>query len=257
MPEKAKVEMASASIRSVLNWLCLPGKQLFLVTLTVWCCTTQASSAASIVDESQPPWTVPCDIVENTHDLSSLAPLATGGYFRCNIPQGWSRIGAIFGLSADEKKVYGVELRGPWVGEIPPRITVNYYAEGNLLYSSVDHYLRVFAQPALGVALEGSSYGAISPAIVSGREGMTFERIKSEYVPLNNTIGPVDREAGDDPRVYERREMMARPVPVRERFVVLPASSGFYAMRYSAAEEHFPEFLSAFEQIVATFHALK
>lgn len=251
--------MANDSAKSGRRWSPLAGRLLLLVALTVWCALAPAPAASAVYSMVDPsaPQTVPHDIVEDTPDPDGFAPLTVGDYFRCDIPRGWARIEMMSELSADEKKVYGGELKGPWSGETPPRISVFYYAEGNLLYTSVDHYLRVFAHPALGVVLEGSEYGSIAPLAVSGREGMTFERIKNEYVPLSNLIAPVDREGSDDPRVYERREMMARPVPVRERFVVLPAPPGFYALRYSAPQEVFPENLPVFEKVVTTFHAMK
>ena len=215
----------------------------------------QAEPSASPEATGQP---VPHDLVADSPDPDGFITVTVGDYFTCDIPTDWGRTdGPISGLSDEEKKTYGIKLQGPFWGEIPTWVSVYYYAEGNLLYKSADHYLRLFAQPALGVALEGSSYGAVSPTIISGREGVTFERIKNEYLPLNNTISPVDREDGNNPLVYERRELMARPVPIRERFVVLPAQQGFHALRYSAPEEDFPEFLPVFEKVVATFHALK
>jgi hypothetical protein len=218
----------------------------------------QAEPAASSADAASVQQPVPYDLVANTPDPDGFIAVTVGEYFTCDIPSDWGRTdGQMFGLSDEEKKTYGIELQAPYWGEIPARISVCYYAEGNLLYRSVDHYLRVFAHPALGVALEGSGYGAIAPAIVSGREGMIFERVKNEYLPLNNIIGPVDKQGKDDPKVYERREMMARPVPIRERFVVLPAKSGFYALRYTASEETFRDHLRIFEKVAATFHAMQ
>ena len=215
----------------------------------------QAEATASPVETVQP---VPYDLVADSPDPDGFITVTVGDYFTCDIPPDWGRTdGATVGLSDEEKKTYGIKLQAPFWGEVPTRISVYYYAEGNLLYKSADHYLRLFAQPALGTALEGSSYGAVSPTVISGREGVTFERVKNEYLPLNNTISPIDGENDNNPLVYERREMMARPVPVRERFVVLPAPPGFHALRYSAPEEDFAEALPVFEKVVATFHALK
>lgn len=215
----------------------------------------QAEATASPVETVQP---VPHDLVADSPDPDGFITVTVGDYFTCDIPPDWGRTdGSTSGLSDEEKKTYGIKLQAPFWGEIPTRISVYYYEEGNLLYKSADHYLRLFAQPALGTALEGSSYGAVSPVVISGREGVTFERVKNEYLPLNRTISPIDGEDDNNPLVYERREMMARPVPVRERFVVLPAPPGFHALRYSAPEEDFAEALPVFEKVVATFHALK
>lgn len=240
----------------------LAGISGWLLVLTVLAAVAgalvQAEPLASPVETVPAQQPAPPDLAPAAPAPDGFITVTVGDYFTCAIPTDWGRTdGQTFGLSDEEKKTYGIKLEAPFWGEIPTRVSIYYYAEGNLLYKSVDHYLRLFAQPALGVALEGSSYGAVSPMVISGREGVTFERVKNEYLPLNRTISPVDREDGNSPLIYERRELMARPVPVKERFVVLPAPSGFHALRYSAPEEDFPEALPVFEKIVATFHALK
>jgi len=178
-----------------------------------------------------------------------------GSYFSCDVPPEWSRVeGSGFGLSDEEKKTYGITLGAPESGEIPVRISLYYYAEGNLMYKSLEHYLNLFAKPALGTALEGSSYGEVTPAKVGGRDGMMFERLKQEFVPLQNSLDPSD-SPGREGIVYERRrEMMARAVPVKERFMLLPAKAGFYALRYSAPADKFAKYLPVFEQAAKRFY---
>lgn len=197
---------------------------------------------------------VPHDLVEETPDPGGFQLLTPVDYFTCDIPSDWARGDHSYGLSAEEKGEYGITLHGPWRGEIPVKITLYYYAEGNLLYRSAGHYLRLFSQPALGVALECSSYGPVTKATVSGRKAMMFERVKNEFVPMHIDLD-LDQPDDENGMVYERREIMARPIAVKERFVVLPAESGFYALRYSAASENFQEFLPVFEKVTDTFYA--
>jgi len=194
---------------------------------------------------------------EKSPVMKSFVPVTIRNDFSCEVPADWSKDGPSFGLSQEEKKVYGLILQGPYRGETPVKISMHYYAEENLIYKSIDHYLRVFSQSALGVALEGSSYGSITPVKVGGRDAKMFERIKKEYVPVNNTISSIDKPVKDDPRVYERQEMMARPMSVKERFVVLPAEKGFYSLRYTAPAEKFQEFLPVFEKVTASFRAIR
>ncbi len=229
-------------------------KTMRRLTISAGCLTALLMlTAAPARAQTAPPQTA---AVEGASDAEGYGRVTVGEHFSCVVPPGWSRSGAApFGLSNEEKKAYGITLNGPWRGEIPVKISVFYYAPGNLLYQSVDHYLRVQSRPALGVALEGSSYGEVGPLAVSGRAGMVFERSKNEYVPMQNTIGPLDKPNGREGIVYERREMMARAVPVRERFVVLPAQQGFYALRYTAAAENFEEFLPLFDKVTASFEA--
>ena len=191
---------------------------------------------------------------EKSPVMKSFVPVTIRNDFSCEVPADWYKDTTYFGLTQDEKKVYGFLMTGPYTGDISTRISAYYYAEGNLLYKSMDRYIRTFSQP---VALEGSSYDQIKTLTVSGREAKMFERTKNEYVPVSNIIKPSDKPAEDDPRVYERQEMMARPVSVKERFVALPAESGFYALRYTAPAEKFQEFLPVFEKVTPSFRAIR
>lgn len=184
----------------------------------------------------------------------SFEQVTVRNFFSCEVPADWYKDTTYFGLTQEEKKVYGFSLSGHYAGDISTRISVYYYAEGNLLYKSMDRYISTFSQP---VALEGSKYDQITTLTVSGREAKIFERTKNEYVPVNNIIKPSDKPAKNDPRIYEKREMMARPVPVRERFIVISAESGFYALRYTAQVDRYKEFLPVFERVAASFKAMQ
>lgn len=186
-------------------------------------------------------------------------PLSAANFFRYQVPAGWSAIPEHpFGLSAEEKKVFAVTLHGPWRGEIPVRISAAYYAQGNLLYKSVEQYLRIFSPVSPDADPEADAQGRAWPITVSGKEARMFERERTEFMPMHRLIDPNDSPPRDDPRVYENRgEMMARAVPVRERFVVIPGKTGFHALRYSAEAKDFQEFLPDFEKLTATFEILE
>lgn len=177
-------------------------------------------------------------------------------YFSCDIPANWGREEGdrSLGRSQQDKKVYGIILHGPYSGVIPVNISIYFYAKGNLMENSLETYIRRHAHP-LFVVKEGDSYGPVTEADIAGRNAWVFERQKNEFVPYSPLEGI--ELPPDDVRVYERREMMARSAPVREKFVVISAVCGFYALRYSAPAEKFEEFLPDFEQVTATFHALQ
>lgn len=192
------------------------------------------------------------DLIPEIPDPYGFVTVEVGDHFSCDIPPDWSRVdnyGAGFGLSNEEKKTYGFHLRAPEPGEVPVSIAIFYYAEGNLMYKSVDHYLRVFSRPALGVPLEGSSQGEVTAVKVAGRDGMVFERNKNAYVRADHS------DDGSEPRpgLYLRMKPAEMPVPIKERFVVLPAPQGFFALRYTAPEATFQEFLPVFEQVTQRF----
>lgn len=182
--------------------------------------------------------------------LQGFEDLTVGNYFSCRIPLGWGKDDYPFGLSPTEKKIYGLMLYGPGYGPVPVRISVYYYAAENLLYKSIGQFVELHSQPLFG-PMEGDNYGPVTEATVADRKAMIFERQKSEFVPM---LPGINEPAEDDGKVYER---MARPVPVIERFVVVPAESGFYALRYYAPAENFQDFLSIFEEVTASFRPLQ
>lgn len=173
--------------------------------------------------------------------------------FSVTVPEGWSGgREPIFGLSADEKKAWGVILYGPSSFPIQSSIQVHYYGDGSLQHPSLERYLRAFSRPALGVALEGSTYGDVVAISVAGRVAQAFEREKNEFVPFDG-IGIEKSSEQPDHRIYKRYDMKARPVPVRDRHIVMPATGGFYALRYTANKEDFARLLPNFEEVVASF----
>ncbi|MBN2654169.1 MAG: hypothetical protein JXR79_03530 [Nitrospirae bacterium] len=174
------------------------------------------------------------------------------GIFVCDIPRQW-RIddGTMqFGLSADEKRVYGIHIFAPFSGDKPVRISVHFYAEGNLIHKSIERYIKAHAQPILGYVPEGSNYGAVKDALIAGRKARIFERKKSEFV-AGRSLKRLDE---NDPRVYER---MAKKIYMIEKFIAMPAEKGFYALSFHAPEEDAHLFQQAFDRVVNSFKPLK
>jgi len=180
-------------------------------------------------------------------------PFALAPYFSCEIPKNWGveKSGErSFGLSPEEKKVYGISLHGP-AGPPPAlRIDVEFYARGNLLHNSPEVYIRRHAEPLFG-QFEGESYGPVEVTIVAEKAAWTFERQKHQFVPAAPDLAA--EPPADPSRIYARPGLRAMPVAVRERFVVVSSDAGFYALHYIAPAERFGEFLPLFEQVVATF----
>lgn len=189
-------------------------------------------------------------------DPASLPVYTLPGYFSCTLPADWLPDGALEAQAADDK-IAGVARQGPWSREIPVRLSAYYYAADNRLYASAEQYIQRHSEPVGGSALAGNRYTPTTPIRVAGRAAKMFERTHNEFLPLRNDLDAAARPAADDPRVYERPELMARPVAVRERFVVLPDSGGFYVLRYSAAADDFATQLPHFNRLVTTFQPLR
>ena len=150
--------------------------------------------------------------------------VSSGNYFKCSIPAGWGVDDSGFGLSAEEKKIYGVTLFGPRNGSpVTPVISIHYYAPGNLLDDKMDIYI------------EGHSYGEVRQITIAGRDAKTFERT---YM---RSIG-------------ERAINMPR-VSIYEKYIVIPArmEEGYYALKLSVPAEIKDSYAGIFEESVKSF----
>jgi hypothetical protein len=162
--------------------------------------------------------------------------VSSGNYFKCSIPADWSVYDPVFGLSAEEKKVYGVTLFGPQNGSlVSPVISIHYYAPGNLLHKTMDIFVRRHSGPVLGFVLEGKSYGKIRQIEIAGRKAKTFERIDIRFI---------GEEAINMPRVS-----------IFEKFIVIPArkDEGFYVLELSVPDEIKDKYTGIFEEAVKSF----
>ncbi|MCJ7662645.1 MAG: hypothetical protein MUO24_00225, partial [Desulfobacterales bacterium] len=163
--------------------------------------------------------------------------VSEGRYFKVSLPSAWGKTDESFGLSAEEKKVYGVDVLGPSSNDgMASVIAVHYYAPGNLLYKTMEGFINIHAQPALGVNLDGEEYGPVRVASVAGRSAKVFERKVYEYL---------------QPRVIDPKK-----VALYERYVVLSAQKGFYALWYSAPEDIAEKYRGVFEKVISSFEPL-
>ena len=161
---------------------------------------------------------------------------SSGNYFKCSIPNDWSVYPPGFGLSEEEKKVYGVTLIGPKSkSPISPLIAIHYYAPGNLLHKTMDVFVRRHSQSIFGLETEGKSYGNVQEIKIAGREAKTFERI--------------------DIRFIEERIINPTKAQIYEKFITIPARSGggFYALKLSVPAEIKDEYKGLFDVTVNSF----
>lgn len=197
----------------------------------------------------------PSELTDSVGTESREELATVGNFFSCAVPPQWfKQDGAAYSPRAEEMKVYGITLTVASRGEIAPKIDVTYYAPGNLQYRSPQHYLRIFSP----LVDENAPYpSGIQNIVVAKKFAWLFERRRNEFLPLRPYISPDHPTPQDDLRVFERRgEIMARRLELRERFVVIPDQQGFYALRFSASEDEYAEFLPAFVQVQGSFSIL-
>ncbi len=160
-----------------------------------------------------------------------------GKYFEAVLPEGWTVLPAAgFGLSQEEKKVYGLDLSGPSDGTASaPMISAHYYAPDNLLDKTPEKYARVHSLP------EGAKPAAL-PALPAVKDGKVGGRKAKVFVNITHERG-ADRTMGGGKEIWEG-------------FAVIPLKKGYYALRYSAPAAKYQEFLPVFEAFVASFKPL-
>ena len=157
-----------------------------------------------------------------------------GDYFEAVIPPAWGRERSVFGLSPEEKKVFGIRLTGPGMGE-PVTIAAHYYAPGNLLDATAEKFIRIHSMNAPA----GMKWPAV-PRAKDGKVGGLNARLFSSV-----SIG----HGGE-------RRLDAPKIETWEGFVVLPLLQGYYVLRFSASPEDYVKWLPVFEDFIAAFKPL-
>ena len=157
-------------------------------------------------------------------------------YFSVVFPSDWVKKDSGFGLSKDEKKVYGVEMFGPVSDGLAVIIGVQYYAPENLVHKTPERFVKLHSQPALGVNLDGRVYGKVKSGKAGGCSTKVFERKVFEYLPPD--------------------ALHPKKIPVYESFTVVPVKNGFYVLRYYAPMAIAKANLKAYEAVLASFKPL-
>ena len=165
---------------------------------------------------------------------AAAKPYAEGGYFSVDVPSGWERESLPFGHTEAQKKIFGFNFfAGGNADGIPKRISVHYYAPGNMLYRNADQFIRLHSRPVLPSAEEGESYGPVRDGRVGKYPAKLFDRTTIMLVP---------------PRSIDQKR-----VPVAERFAVVPAKEGFYVLQFSAPADVAAFCAADFDAVLSSF----
>ncbi|MFH1830613.1 MAG: hypothetical protein ABH871_07545 [Pseudomonadota bacterium] len=159
------------------------------------------------------------------------------GYFTVEIPAGWLKADVAFGLSQEKKKVYGANFLAASDSDgLAPRISVHYYAQGNLLHKTADKFIRTHSEPVLGATDDGRYYSPVKKGLVGKYHAKVFECNTFEYIP---------------PESIDQKK-----IPVYEKFAVVPAKAGFYVLSLYSPMETSKANLKAYKSVLASFKAL-
>ena len=162
--------------------------------------------------------------------------VSEGKYFKCALPKDWQKTEDM-GQPASEKKVYGVDVTGAAGPDgIAPSISVKYYGKGNTLFKSAEEFVKIHSKAIPGLGLPGDKYSSVTAMKIAGRAASKFERRKSDFA--------------------RPRQVQNKPVSVFERYIVLPASEGFYVLNYYCVFSEAKAKLPAFDGVVKSFEPL-
>ncbi len=215
--------MNSGVIRRYCWKICRP----FLFLLTVIAAAFGASGTASSDIEGTPKF------------VEYVSP---GKYFKCLLPEGWSRYEAP-DASRDATKVYGMEVYQRR-SEHKVAISVKYYAGDNRLHKSAEQFIKVHSRPVFGgPEQEGERYGPVKEIPFKGIQAKTFERTLYEF----------EDHVRDQASGRYAEPISPRKFPMVERYIVVPAQKGFYVLRYKAPPDAERELEGIFQRVLESF----
>ena len=157
--------------------------------------------------------------------------ISDGNFFTALIPKDWEKDeDIILGRTAKE---YGVVVVGPRGMEgTPVMITILYYGDGKDTHEwikSADDFINRNSKTYLGKLLEGEEYGEVREIIFAGRKAKKFDR--KTFVSISSS----------------------KKILIFERFVVVPATTGFYKLQYEAPSDLAKKYESVFDRVINSF----
>lgn len=168
--------------------------------------------------------------------------------FTVLVPKSWekSETGHPY---ADLTRIFGVRLTGPNGSEgVPDLISILHYS-GEYLFRSPEEFIQ--AQLHSIGRIDYDRDAPITSIKTAGRSGKTFQIKTFQLVYLPRPEPPPMR----DGVVYELSPPH-RQVDLLDQFIVLPASQGYFVLRYRAPATRYKEDQTLFEDIVGSFRPL-
>lgn len=153
-------------------------------------------------------------------------------YFSCDIPKTWT---SRRDPEREQKnRVYKLELTAPGTYKAPVTIYAVYYSTGNTVFKNYTDFIERNSKNILGeTQSDTEKFSPVKQISLNGKKAFEFESEIQEYL---------HPESKSDEAVV-----------IKEKFYVIPSSSGFFALRYYAPKSSFNRHLGVFKRISSTF----
>ena len=168
--------------------------------------------------------------------------------FTVSVPQGWARTedGHPYG---DLTQISGVRLTGPGnAAGVPITISVLHYS-GEHLFKTPEEFIHHEQNSIIRIDPDRQDF--LRSCRVAGRWGRTFQIKTFELVYERPFLAPPLHEGV----VYELVPPH-KQIKMRDRYVVLPARTGYFVLKYRAPQDIMNEYISLFDGMIESFHPL-
>ena len=151
--------------------------------------------------------------------------------FSCEVPAAWQQKRDLDKEKRD--KTPQLELLGPRAEKSPVMIYAAFYSKEGKYFDGFQDYIDRNSKDSWGET--GDKYSPVREIALGGRKAFVFEReVKTSVNPESPT---------------------GETVQIVEKFYVLPAADGFFALHFYAPKSVYNKHLPVFERLAKTFKA--
>jgi hypothetical protein len=154
-----------------------------------------------------------------------------GGLFSCQVPADWQQKRDLEKEKRD--KTPQLQLLGPRAENSPVMIYAAFYSREGGYFDDYKDFIERNSKDSWGETED--KYGPVKETALSGRKAFVFDR------EVKTSLNP-ESPSGET-------------VQIMEKFYVLPAKGGFYALHFYAPKSAYNKHLPAFEKLAKSFKA--
>ncbi len=169
-------------------------------------------------------------------EVKKAAPVAAfkvftmdGELFSCNVPSGWQQERDLKKEKRD--KTLQLELLGPRADKSPVIIYAAFYLNSGNYFKNYKDYIDKNSKDSWGETED--RYSAVNEIKLGGRKAFVFDR------EVKTSLNP-EASSGET-------------VQIIEKFYLIPAKEGFYALHFYAPKSVYKQYLPVFERLAKSF----